>query len=81
LVSPLVLGVALVTGAMEILLVYGALFFLGEGMVLGVHAITAGLTVLHTHQWEGGIVDHTPTACTAKQAQGHAKNHQGSSLH
>lgn len=50
-------------------------------MVLGVHAITAGLTVLHTHQWEGGIVDHTPTACTAKQAQGHAKNHQGSSLH
>lgn len=43
-------------------------------MVLGVHAITAGLTVLHTHQWEGGIVDHTPTACTAKQAQGHAKN-------
>lgn len=72
--SPLVLGIALVTGAMEILLVEGAPFFWGKGMVLGVHAITTGVTVLHTYHWEGGFVAHSPTALPAELAQDHGKN-------
>lgn len=45
-------------------------------MALGVHAITAGLTVLHSHHRAGGIVAHTltaDTALTAEEVRGHAK--------
>lgn len=49
-------------------------------MVMGVHAITAGLTILDTHHWGGEIVAHTLTACTAptaEEAVGHAKYFTG----
>ena len=49
-------------------------------MVMGVHAITAGLTVLDTHYWEWETVAHTlanGTAPTAEEAVGHAKYFMG----
>lgn len=49
-------------------------------MVMGVHAITAGLTILDIHPWEGEIVARTltaGTAPTAEEAVGHPKYNMG----
>lgn len=49
-------------------------------MVMGVHAITAGLIILDTHHWEGEILAQiltAGTAPTAEEAVGHAKYFMG----